>query len=79
MRKFSTKFPARKRGGLVCDDPTGPFEAFDARLLCRVAQAVEAGEVPAGLLAELQAKPFAVELRVLCRKETPPGFLCGTS
>lgn len=31
-----------------------PMEAFEAWLLRRVAQAVEAGEVPAHLLAELQ-------------------------
>ncbi len=37
-------------------DPADPMERFQTWLLHRVAQAVEAGEVPADLLAELHAK-----------------------
>ncbi len=33
-----------------------PMESFESWLLCRVAQAVEADEVPAALLTELQAE-----------------------
>ncbi len=37
-------------------DPAGSIESFQAWLLRRVAQAVEAGEVPADLLTDLQAQ-----------------------
>ncbi len=37
-------------------DPADPMESYLAWLLHRVSQAVEAGEVPADLLADLQAK-----------------------
>jgi hypothetical protein len=42
-------------GAPMGEDPTAPTEAFETWLLCRVAQTVEAGEVPADLLTELQA------------------------
>jgi len=38
-------------------------ETFELRLLRRVAQAVEAGEAPASLLAELQAELEAAKQR----------------
>lgn len=37
-------------------DALGPIEAFEPWLLNRVAQAVEAGEVPAAFLEELYAE-----------------------
>jgi hypothetical protein len=40
----------------VAEDPTAPMETFETWFLHRVAQAVEAGEVPAALLADLQAE-----------------------
>ena len=42
-----------------CNIP-GPLEAFETWLLRRVAQAEEAGDVPASLLAELRANFEAV-------------------
>ncbi len=44
-------------------DPADPMESFQPWLLRRVAQAVEAGEVPADLLAELQAEIEAAKER----------------
>ena len=38
------------------EESLGPVHAFESWLLHRVAQAVEAGEVPASLLAELQTE-----------------------
>ena len=43
----------------MVDSPLGPGEPFDTWLLRRVGQAVEAGEVPADLLAELRAESGA--------------------
>ena len=44
-------------------DPADPMERFQTWLLHRVAQAVEAGEVPADLLAEPQAEIEAAKER----------------
>jgi hypothetical protein len=47
----------------VAGDTPEPLEDFEVWLLRRVAQAVEAGEVPASLLAELQAEIQAAKGR----------------
>ncbi len=47
---------AKRKGVRVSDErPSGPFESFEVWLLRRVARAVEAGEMSAALLTELQA------------------------
>ena len=43
-------------GAPMGEDPTAPTEAFETWLLRRVAQAVEAGEVSADLLTEIQSE-----------------------
>jgi hypothetical protein len=47
----------------MSSDRPEPLEAFAAWLLRRVAQAVEAGEVPGSLLTELQAEIEAARAR----------------
>jgi hypothetical protein len=47
----------------VAADTPDPLEGFETWLLHRVAQAVEAGEVPADLLTELQAELVAARER----------------
>ncbi len=47
----------------MADDKTEPLENFEPWLLHRVAQAVEAGEVSAGLVTDLQAELAAARER----------------
>ena len=48
--------PSERKVRQVSSDSLGSMESFETWLLRRVAQAVEAGEIPAALLAELQAE-----------------------
>ncbi len=53
--------PGRRKAAPVADDMPKPTENFESWLLYHLAQAVEAGEVSADLLVELQVEVQAAK------------------